>query len=119
MYFFIAIVFIAELIITTSLINAIWKADKAVRRANEMVVKLTPQIYDGLNKFKKNVHSLEKSVSNAIAYFRKKREEYTIRIIKKILLYLLILIIETRFSKIYKLKKWTAFGKPLLKRFLA
>ena len=119
MYFFIAIVFTAELIITVSLINAIWKADKAVLRTNERVLKLKPKIYDSLNKFKNGIHSLEGAVDKFIAFFQKKREEYTIKLIKNILLYALILIIETKFSKFYKFRRWTEFGKSLLKRVLA
>lgn len=119
MYFFIAIIFIAEIIIAVSLINAIRKADKAVCLINKNIPDKKAKLLLKIRHFKKGVHDIEQTVNNVINYFQKKKQEYTIRLIKNILIYVLILIIETKFSKIYKFRKWAGFGKSFLRRLLA
>lgn len=119
MYFFIAIIFIAELIVTANIIKLIWKADIAVLKLNDDVSKAKGSIKESLIKFRKNIHCIETSVNCLVNYVNKKREEYILKIIKNILMYLLIFIIETKFCKTLRAKKWCKRGKPFLKRLLA
>lgn len=119
MYFLIAIVFIAELIITATIINFIQKADKAVLKANADVLNSREKIIKAMHGFKKNVHTLEKGVNFLICYVNRKREEYLLKIIKSILIYALIFIIETRFTKFRKVRKFANGVKTFLRRLLA
>lgn len=119
MYFFIAVIFIAELIITGFIINLIWQADKKICAINEQVLVSTVQLKKVMANVRKNVHTLETGVNVIINYVHKKRNEYIFKIIKTLMIYAIILIIETRFYKIKKFKKIAGVGNALLKGFLA
>lgn len=119
MYLLIAIVFIAELIITFTVVRFLWATDKKVCKLNEQLLASRNSIMEELRKFRKNIHVLEKWVNCVINYVEKKKEEYILKFIKTILIYALIFIIEIQFSKRKNLQKIVKGGKALLKGLLA
>ncbi len=118
MYLLITIVFIAELIIAITIVRFLWETDKKVRKINKRVTEIRPEILEGLKKFRQNIHILEKWVNCVIKFVERKKEEYTVRIIKTILIYALIFLLEIQFRKRKNLSKIVSGGKALLKGFL-
>lgn len=119
MYFFIAIIFIAELIIAFTVINTLWKADKAVLKFNRQMIESSIKFIDIMTKARIFVYGMKNKVNDFINYINRKRQEVTYRIIKNILIYLLILIVEIRIKKAGRFKKLLGYGKAFLKEVLA
>lgn len=119
MYFFIAIIFIAELIVTAFLINLITKADKAVLRLNEQVTQSREDILKALNCVKNSIIYIEKGIDWVLTYVERKREEYLMKLTKKLLTYALIFVLEMALCNSKKCKSVISGIKAVLKRFLA
>lgn len=111
MYFFIAIIFIAELIIALHIISYIVKADKYVCRLNEQVKEWHPQIEAYLFYIKDCVSCAKSCVEAAISFIRCKRQEIVNRIIKSLLIYFLLVIMEKKFKKLSPAVKYIVFAK--------
>ena len=82
MYLFIAIIFIAELIIVFHIISAIVRADKYVCRLNERVKECHPQIEQCIFSIKDCVSCAKSCVEAAVNFIKCKRQEFVNRIIK-------------------------------------
>ena len=119
MYFFIAIVFIAELIVFATIIQYIRKADKFVCRLNIRVINSRENIKGTFGSIRDDIHKVELGIKFLINYVKVKREEYILKILKQILTYGLIILLEAQISKSKKLKKVSGIGKSLLQRLLA
>ncbi len=111
MYLFIAIIFIAELIIVFHIISAIVRADKYVCRLNERVKECHPQIEQCIFCIKDCVSCAKSCVEAAINFIKCKRQEFVNRIIKTLLVYVILLLIEKRFKKISPAVKYIVFAK--------
>jgi len=118
MYLLIAIVFIAELIITCSIISLLRRADRAVLGLNAQVISSRSSIEKIMADFKCAVKTIVNGIDYFAAYVRKKREEYILKIIKTILVYSLIFIIEKNICTSKKCKNILGYGKTFLKRLL-
>lgn len=72
MYLFIAIIFIAELIIAGTLISGILKADRMICSLNSKVSALKPDIKCALAQTRECVSCLQTSVNSLISFVKKK-----------------------------------------------
>lgn len=111
MYLFIAIIFIAELIIALHVVFYVIKADKYVCSLNEKVKECHPQIKECLFSLKDAVSCAKNCVQAAINFIICKRQEFAERIIKTILIYILLLILEKKFKKLSPVVKYVVFAK--------
>lgn len=99
MYLFIAIIFIAELIIAFSLIYFIVKADKKVCLLTDTVIQSRGDIKSVLNNINTVIKGLKDKINAAIHFLVKKKQDYTMNIIKNILLYSLLFILKGKYKK--------------------
>ncbi len=106
MYLFIAIIFIAELIIAITIINYIVKADKLVCRYNSYVEVFNPLCETCLQYIRCVVTNINQSFEKVFVFIRKKREQVFYKFIIMAALYLFLILFKiktTNFSNIYKL----------------
>ena len=106
MYLFIAIIFIAELIIACTIINYIIKADKAVCRYNECIKVFNPLVQTCLQYARCLVTTFNSSFESFIDFVRKKQVQIVYKTILIIAIYSLLFIFKIKSdkaSKIYKL----------------
>lgn len=92
MFLFIAIIFIAELIITVTLILLIIKADRAVVELHRQAVALKPQIKAVLEGVKAGIKEVNEKQEIVINYLRKKRNQWLVNMAKTIIVYLLLFL---------------------------
>lgn len=106
MYIFIAIVFIAELIIALNLVLWIVKADKKVLWINSCVTVFNPLAKTALQYAGYKVSEINKSFKNIFEFIKKKREQVVFKTVLMISIYLMLIIFKIKTkkaSKIYKL----------------
>lgn len=106
MYILIAIVFIAELIITLNLILLIVKADKKVRYYNSCIDIFNPLAQTALQYVRSLVNSFNYTFGCAIEFVKKKKEQVVFKTVFMISIYIILILFKIRFkkaSKIYKL----------------
>lgn len=111
MYLFIAIIFIAELIIAATIISNINKADRFVCRISEKVSLSRPQTQKALLCFKECVICVQNSFEAATGFLKKKQHEFKMRIIKAIIIYALLIIMKSRFKKLATICQYLVFTK--------
>lgn len=99
MYLFIATIFIAELIIASALVSFIVRADKKVCEINNSVTVSKPILEENLKVFKKSVISLQNTVESFFTFIRKKREQFTMKIIVTLVMYASLIFFRGRFKK--------------------
>lgn len=99
MYFFIATILIAELIIAVTLICQINKLDKKVCELSEKVTEAQPKVEATLTQMKEGVAKLVDGVYKLCEFAKAKKQEYTISIIKNILIYLLLFLLKGKSKK--------------------
>lgn len=99
MYFFIAIILIAELIIAANLIWLMLKLDKKVLEADQKVREIRPELKQGLKAAKNAVAKFVEGVHSLCRFAEKKKKEYTISIVKTILIYLLLFLLKGKRKK--------------------
>ena len=106
MYIFIAIVFIAELIIACTLINFIVKIDRQVRCYNCCVSALNPLLETGMKYVRALISNFKNSFENLIVFVNKKQEQILYKTIAIVAIYSMLLLFKIKrvnVSKIYKL----------------
>lgn len=111
MYFFIAIIFIAELIIASNIISCILKADKYVCKLNERVQECHPQIEQCIFCIKDCISCAKTCIEATVSFLKCKQQEFKNRIIKTLLVYVILLLIEKKFKKISPAVKYIVFAK--------
>ncbi len=99
MFLFIAIIFIAELIIAINLILLIIKADRAVVAFHKQAVAAKPQIKAVLEGVKAGIKEVNEKQEIVINYLRKKRNQWIINMTKNIILYLLLFLFKGKCKK--------------------
>ena len=102
MYLFIAIIFIAELIIACTIINCIIKADRAVLKLNQCVTAFNPLAKICMQYARCLVSAFSRSFSNFVAYVEKKREQIIFKTILIIAIYSLLFIFKIKSDKVSK-----------------
>lgn len=103
---FIAIIFIAELIIVLNLIMLIVKADKKVRYYNSCVDAFNPLAQTALQYTRCMVRSFNNSFGNALTFIKKKKEQIIFKTLFMISIYAMLIVFKIKMnkaSKIYKL----------------
>ena len=106
MYLFVAIIFIAELIIAVTVINYIVKADRAVIKYNECVKVLNPLVLTCMQYARCLVSSFNKSFEKFIVFIKKKQEQVVYKTIIVIAIYAFLFLFKMKAdkaSKIYRL----------------
>lgn len=111
MYFFIAIIFIAELIIASTLISNIMKADKFVRNLNDKVAENRPKIEKFIFCFKDCVGCVKSSFEAATSFLKCKQREFKMRIVKMLIIYALLLVMKSKFKKLASVCKYLVWAK--------
>ncbi len=99
MYFFIAVILIAELIIAANLICLIKKLDEKVLMLSETITESKPKLKDGLNAAKDAVAKLVEGVHALCKFAEKKKQEYTISIMRTVLIYALLFLLKGKSKK--------------------
>ena len=99
MFLFIAIIFIAEIIIALTLISCIVKADKAVLQLKSDISKILPDIKTLLGNVKSGVSLLKEKRLWLFAYIRIKRNQYLFKAIKIIIIYTLLFLLKGKCKK--------------------
>ena len=106
MYLFIAIIFIAELIIACTIINFIVKADTKVRRYNACVETFNPLARTCLQYARCLVSSFSRSFGKFFDFVKKKQEQIVFKTIILIAVYSLLFMFKIKAdkaSKVYRL----------------
>ncbi len=111
MYLFIAIIFIAELIIASNVISCIVKADKRICSLNEQIIQTMPKIQKGLSGLKDCVKCIKTTFDCAAGFVKKKQREFKMRIIKAIIIYALLLIMKSKFKRLATISQYIMFTK--------
>lgn|SRR5574344_1621833 len=99
MYLFIITVFIAELIITLTLITTMVRADKKVVEINTMVLTGKNSVAVILSELKTTITNLKMSVNSLIELVKKKRREYTFKLVQSVILYALMIFCKGKYKK--------------------
>jgi len=113
MSLFIAIIFIAELIIVWTVVSNIIKADKYVCALNKKVTQCRPKIETGLSCFKDCVRCLRSTIESAQNFIECKKKEIRSRIIKALIVYALLIVMKTKFKKAAAACKFLVKAKDL------
>ena len=102
MYLFIAIIFIAELIIAVTIINYIVKADRTVLKLNQCVTAFNPLAKTCMQYSRCLVSAFSRSFSGFVAYVEKKREQIIFKTILIVAIYSLLFIFKIKSDKVSK-----------------
>ncbi|MCI1272985.1 MAG: hypothetical protein LKG27_00935 [Clostridiaceae bacterium] len=99
MYLLITIVFIAELIIALTLILSIVKADRYVTEMNTKIItgKNTAAVI--LVDIKKVVLNLRTGVNTLIDLIKRKKREYSLKVMQTVILYALMIFCKGKYKK--------------------
>lgn len=103
---FIAIIFIAELIIALNLVALIVKADKKVREYNVCVNAFNPLAEIALKYARCKVSEFNKSFGCVFEFIKKKKEQVIFKTVFMVSIYVLLIVFKIKMkkaSKIYKL----------------
>lgn len=111
MYLFIAIIFIAELIIAVSLINGIIRADRSVCALNNKIIQSKPEIQKILKQARECVSCLQESVNSVITFVKQKRQQVINRAIKTVLIYFILLTMKSRYKKLATVCQYAVLAK--------
>lgn len=113
MYFFITIIFIAELIIAGALIFFIVKADNAVLNLNNQVQSFKPLLYKTLGELKGIVANFVSGVQNSCKFVKKKRRQYLSKVVMAMVTYAVLFFFKGRFKKAAVLFQSLVFLKDM------
>ena len=98
--FFIAIVLIAEIVITFHIISFILKIDKKVCELNEQIVALTPTIEDILTSARISLNKVLLALNKFEQKLQSKTEEFKFNILKSVITTALYLLLNTSGKKV-------------------
>ncbi len=99
MYFFIAIIFISELIITATVMFFIIKADKKACELSDKVLLSRDDLIGGIKTARCTIVQAKEKILAGIEYLSKKKRQYKINMIKNILIYILLFSLRGRCKK--------------------
>ena len=98
--FFIAIVLIAEIVITFHIISFILKIDKKVCELNEQIVAITPTIEDTLTSARISLNKVLLALNKFEQKLQSKTEEFKFNILKSVITTALYLLLNTSGKKV-------------------
>ena len=99
MYFFIAIIFIAELIIAGAIVCSICKLDRKVTALSDKVAETKPKIQSALESLHKNISETVTAVKDICIFIEKQRARYIVKFIQNILAILLMFMLRGKSKK--------------------
>lgn len=99
MYVFIAIIFIAELIITIALINYIRRIDKKVLAIGEQMIETGKESIKLVKSLKAVLASAQTILDNTVNFIDLKKKQIRQKIINLVLIYLILFVFKTKFKK--------------------
>lgn len=99
MYVFIAIIFIAELIVAGFVLYWIIRADKAVKNLDNQVAQYSPCVVASLKNVRIGVGLVQDSIEKVLVFINRKRHEFRQRIINLVLIYAILLVLRVKFKK--------------------
>ena len=105
MYIFIAIIFIAELIIALQLIILILKADKKVCDINECVLAFNPLAKTCMQYVRCVTAQFNSGVVKGIAFIKKHRQKLIVKTIMTVSIYAILFLFKFRKIKMQKISK--------------
>lgn len=117
MYLFIAIIFIAELIIACTLINFIVKADKKVCRYNACVEVFNPLAQTCLQYFRCLVSSFNRSFETFFVFVKKKQEQIIFKAIVVIAIYSMLFLFKIKADKASKFYRLAGLIRDIVTDF--
>ncbi len=113
MFLFITTIFIAELIIVSTLIFYIIKADKAVIRLSKQVSEYRPQIQEVLDSIKTAVIEINDKKDLVYEYLRKKRDQWIFKTLQTVLIYFLLFLFRGKCKKAAKICQGLLLAKDV------
>jgi hypothetical protein len=119
MYIFIAIIFIAELIIAFNLIAWILKADRVVCEYSLYVKAFNPLAQTCLQYARCKVSELNKMVVCVFDYIKKKREQVVTKTIFMIGVYAILVLFKIKKKKVSKIYKLISLIRDLALELVA
>lgn len=111
MYVLIAIIFISEFIIAFSLLSKIVSADRVVKSLDEKSAVLTPVLLDSVRISRKSISLVRSSILKSVEIFNYKRSAFRQKVIHLIVIYIILLILKTKFKKAATLCQYAVFLK--------
>ena len=111
MYVVIAIIFIAELIITGFLLYWIIKADRYVRALDIKIAEASPGIIAAVKGARAAVCSVQTAIDNVFAFIKRKKIEFWNRVVNLIVIFLILNILKTKFKKAATICEYVVFLK--------
>lgn len=116
--FFIAIVLIAEIIITCQIVSFILKIDSKVCRLNEQIIAITPKIESGFT----NIRIILNKILLAVNKFEQKlytqKEKFKYKFLKNLITIALFLILNINGKKVLSILDLAFEIKGLIKKFV-
>lgn len=99
MFLFIATIFIAELIIATTIILLIVRADKAVVKYTDLVMKKNTDLEKILKDFSFCVKSFGEYYDCMINSIKRKHRQFQINVLKNVAMYLSLFLLKGKYKK--------------------
>ena len=99
MFGLITILFIAQLIICSYLVNAIIKLDRNVCALNNRVISTTPVLGNALKEFHSAVHNFKDSFFHLIYLIKKKKRIYILNLAKNFILYFVLVFSKGKYKR--------------------
>ena len=114
MYFFIATIFTAELIIAGAIVCSIYKLDKKVLLLSQKVEESRPKIQAALKSLRENIGETVTAVKDICIFIEKQRERYLVKLIQNVLAILLMFMLRGKSKKyVSAIELAMAIGKIL------
>ena len=98
--FFIAIVLIAEIIITCQIVSFILKIDSKVCELNEQITSITPKIENGLTSIRIVLNKILLSINKFEQKLYSQKEKFKYTLFKNLITIVLFLVLNTNAKKI-------------------
>ncbi len=99
MYFFIAIIFIAELIITATILFFVIKADRKACELSDKVLTSRDGLIESIKCTRELIVQAKEKILAGIDYLSRKQRQYKMKMIKHILMYVLLFSLRGRYKK--------------------
>jgi len=119
MFLFIATIFIAELIIVWTLISKIVKVDKVVKKLQNDVLDIKPQLSEALVGLRVGIHQIKEKKDNFVDIVSKKSSRYIMSALVSVVLYFALFIVRRKSRKIAQVVQGMLVAKEVWDSFLA
>jgi len=116
--FFIAIIVIAEIIITCQVVSFILKIDKKVCALNEQITTLTPVIENGLTSVRITLNRVLLALNKFEQKLQSKKEELKFNVLKTVVTSALFLLLNTNGKKIISAIELALSIKDLMSKWV-